>query len=242
MPNFNITPPTQWNKHVSFRLSGGGIGYDLTMPINPDQIQTDSPVRQTTTQTMGGIYKDIGGIGVRSLTIQGSTGWRKSLLSNLDGLATAKKLWFIYQEYYSRIKVTPDVELLFVNDIEGYCYKITMDDFQTFRTKAEPLIIRYSIPITILQDMNWPVKPAGDVAVVLSQNVSVNVVKSVAPLAPIKPAPIPYTVVSGDTLWAIAAKFYGKDNGKLWTVLAEFNNILSPNLIYPGQVVMVPYR
>lgn len=43
-----------------------------------------------------------------------------------------------------------------------------------------------------------------------------------------------YTVVSGDTLSGIAARY-----GTTWQWLAEVNGIANPNLIYPGQVLRV---
>lgn len=43
-----------------------------------------------------------------------------------------------------------------------------------------------------------------------------------------------YTVVKGDTLSGIAAKY-----GTTWQWLAEVNGIANPNLIYPGQVLRV---
>lgn len=48
------------------------------------------------------------------------------------------------------------------------------------------------------------------------------------------------TVQSGDTLWAIARKFYG--DGTLATALASYNQIQNANLIYPGQVLQIPPR
>lgn len=49
-----------------------------------------------------------------------------------------------------------------------------------------------------------------------------------------------YTVVSGDCLWIIAKKFYG--DGSKYTVIYDANKdkIKSPNLIYPGQVLIIP--
>lgn len=49
-----------------------------------------------------------------------------------------------------------------------------------------------------------------------------------------------HTVVSGDTLWGIAKKYYG--NGALYTKIYEANSgmIKNPNLIYPGQVFTIP--
>lgn len=49
-----------------------------------------------------------------------------------------------------------------------------------------------------------------------------------------------YTVVKGDSLWAICKKFYG--DGSLACKLATANGIKNPNLIYPGQVLTLPDR
>lgn len=49
-----------------------------------------------------------------------------------------------------------------------------------------------------------------------------------------------YTVKSGDCLWNIAKKYYG--NGAQYTKIYNANKgkIKNPNLIYPGQVLMIP--
>lgn len=44
-----------------------------------------------------------------------------------------------------------------------------------------------------------------------------------------------YTVQSGDTLWAI-----GNKHSVGWRTLAAVNDIKSPNLIRPGQVIVIP--
>ena len=64
-----------------------------------------------------------------------------------------------------------------------------------------------------------------------------------APQSPPAPAPAPlppatgdrYTVVSGDNLSNIAARF-----GTTWQVLAAVNNLPNASLIYPGQVIVIP--
>lgn len=56
--------------------------------------------------------------------------------------------------------------------------------------------------------------------------------------APPPPAPRTYTVVSGDTLWAIAEKFYG--DGNRYRAIAEASGIPNPDLIHPGQVLTIP--
>ncbi len=55
---------------------------------------------------------------------------------------------------------------------------------------------------------------------------------------PISPAQETYVVVSGDCLWAIAARVYG--TGSQFGKIAAANNITDPSLIYPGQVLTLP--
>lgn len=54
-----------------------------------------------------------------------------------------------------------------------------------------------------------------------------------------EPAPVrSYTVVPGDTLWGIAQLYYG--DGTRYPEIAAANGIENPNLIYPGQVFIIP--
>jgi LysM repeat protein len=60
-----------------------------------------------------------------------------------------------------------------------------------------------------------------------------------APAAPTEaPAKRIYTVVSGDTLWAIAERFYG--DGSQYPKIASANGIANPDLIMVGQELTIP--
>jgi len=58
----------------------------------------------------------------------------------------------------------------------------------------------------------------------------------------VQPVPAPvtrtYTVTSGDTLWAIAQRYYG--NGTQYTKIATANNIAPPYVIQPNQRLVIP--
>ena len=58
------------------------------------------------------------------------------------------------------------------------------------------------------------------------------------PPPPPPPAPRTYTVVSGDTLWAISERFYG--DGSRYQQIANASGISNPDLIHPGQVLTIP--
>ncbi|CAM2818740.1 lectin [Mycobacterium intermedium] len=61
---------------------------------------------------------------------------------------------------------------------------------------------------------------------------------SEAPAEPVQPEARTYTVVSGDTLWAISERFYG--DGSKYQVIADASGVPNPDLIYPGQVLTIP--
>ena len=62
--------------------------------------------------------------------------------------------------------------------------------------------------------------------------------ESQAPAPEPPPAPRTYTVESGDTLWAIAERFYG--DGNQYQRIADASGISNPDLIQPGQVLTIP--
>ncbi len=68
------------------------------------------------------------------------------------------------------------------------------------------------------------------------------VVEEPAAEAAEEPAPEPaartYTVESGDSLWAIAERFYG--DGSKYQAIADASGIPDPDLIQPGQVLTIP--
>ncbi|MEU0535788.1 LysM peptidoglycan-binding domain-containing protein [Amycolatopsis tolypomycina] len=49
-----------------------------------------------------------------------------------------------------------------------------------------------------------------------------------------------HIVVSGETLWGIAAKYYGSGNLYHRLVAANPGTIPNPNVIHPGDLIRVP--
>jgi len=64
------------------------------------------------------------------------------------------------------------------------------------------------------------------------------VAEAAPPPPPPPPAPRTYSVVSGDTLWAISERFYG--DASKYQVIADASGVSNPDLIHPGQVLTIP--
>jgi len=76
------------------------------------------------------------------------------------------------------------------------------------------------------------------VAEPVEEAVAEEAVSEAAPEPAPEPAARTYTVVSGDTLWAIAERFYG--DGSKYQVIADASGVTDPDLIQPGQVLTIP--
>jgi len=86
--------------------------------------------------------------------------------------------------------------------------------------------------------------PAAEVAEETAADEPVQEAVAAEPISEAAPEPAPepaartYTVVSGDSLWAIAERFYG--DGSKYQVIADASGVTDPDLIQPGQVLTIP--
>lgn len=78
----------------------------------------------------------------------------------------------------------------------------------------------------------------GDEAEAVSEEAVAEPVAEATPEPAPEPAARTYTVESGDSLWAIAERFYG--DGSKYQVIADASGIPNPDLIQPGQVLTIP--
>lgn len=83
-----------------------------------------------------------------------------------------------------------------------------------------------------------PVPPAAPAEEAPAEEPAATAPAAAEPEAPAAPEPRTYTVVSGDTLWAIAERFYG--DGNQYQKIADASGVANPDLIQPGQVLTIP--
>ena len=115
--------------------------------------------------------------------------------------------------------------------------KVSLEDYKNTEDAKQGLDVNVSIRLKQYRDFGTKICNivfAGDAAQAAVQTTR-ETANSPAPASAKS-----YTVVAGDCLWSIAKRLYG--DGSKYTVIAEANKdkVTNPNLIYPGQVLIIP--
>lgn len=149
-------------------------------------------------------------------------------LDKLEQLKTSQKP---FQFIVSR--TFPNGKLLFDTNI-----KVSLEDYKIIEDSKNGFDVNVEIKLKQCRDYGTKT-----VNVTIKQSKPVATVQNTRP-AESSPAPKvtakSYTVAKGDTLWAIAKKYYG--DGSKYTKIFEANKgvLKNPNVIYPGQVLALP--
>ncbi|GAC1395324.1 MAG: hypothetical protein NVSMB65_14370 [Chloroflexota bacterium] len=151
------TPSVQWEpgRDLTFLLSSApGIraSAPLTvhLPLTPETVELEMPPRVTVTQSLGGAWIDHFGLGLKTITLRGHTGWH-ALNGVDDGFAVAGKLYNLYLEYAKRVqasRVPDDVILLLINSIDHWTERVVPLDFRLSRAATKPLLFHYEMPLS----------------------------------------------------------------------------------------------
>ena len=151
-------------------------------------------------------------------------------LDHFEELKTSKKSFG-----FKVLRQMPDGKLLFDTNmtVSMESYTITENVNEGFDLKVSIKLKQYKHFGTKLVKVSTPEKKTDTVAVTVeTPRETTN--------SPEPKQETTYTVQKGDCLWNIAKKFYG--NGSKYTVIYEANKdkIQKPNLIYAGQVLVIP--
>lgn len=251
MAFYGAAPRTQYDRNLTIKLTGGGPDVVFTFPIKPSEFNSETPARVTTTQTLQGVYQDFGGLGVQSLSYQGSTGWRRRALNNfMDGFECFQTLYEkIYLEYHKRISASSDpndIQCLVIDDLYDKVYVVSLDDFRASKSKSSPLLYNYTIPMTV-QSSSDNGRLGADLSDVSVPSTALN--PDYAPVVLVDalngvylydPGVFrQYVVQSGDSMQSIAYQFFGTtDKAK---DIADANSIAPPYVFDPGLVLVIPW-
>lgn len=151
-----------------------------------------------------------------------------AFLDKLEQLKTSQKPFqFIVSRTY------PNGKLLFDTNI-----KVSLEDYKIIEDSKNGFDVNVEIKLKQYRDYGTKT-----VNVTIKQDKPVATVQNTRPAetSPTpKVTPKTHKVVSGDTLWGLAKKYYG-DGSKYMKIFNANTGILkNPNLIYAGQVLTIP--
>lgn len=127
------------------------------------------------------------------------------------------------------VRTAPNGKMLFDTNM-----KVSLEDYNIVEDAKEGLDVL--VDVNLKQWRNYGTKTVAVEETPAAKTVTVEKERDTSTA----PSAKTYTVKSGDTLWAIAAKYYG--SGAQYTKIynANTDQISNPNLIYPGQVFKIP--
>jgi hypothetical protein len=140
------------NRPITFLMLDGGANQGSgDLHPRPEGVTYTHPTRASAIHTFGGAYVDDFGAGIVEIVINGNTGWHNPGAAQ-SGEAAIKGLRDLLSiDYHSRRRSKADagsdpdsVELHLIdtlNDAHYLCYPL---QFQLQRSKASPLLFKYS--------------------------------------------------------------------------------------------------
>lgn len=148
-------------------------------------------------------------------------------LSILEKLKTGKTTaWF------KLVRLSPNGRTLYDTNM-----KVSVEDYNIVEDAKEGLDV--SVDVNLKQWRSYGTKTITvEQPAAKEEKATVSVTKERD--ASTAPTTKTYTVKKGDTLWAIAAKYYGSGAQYNKIYNANTDKISNPNLIYPGQVFTLP--
>jgi hypothetical protein len=141
----------------------------FTLPIRPEDLTVNRPMRTTVHQTLGisGTGSTVGGnaqgwvdefgAGLPTITISGHTGWR-AMSSGRDGVGSFEELSrFINEQYPLWREVAKEFgrdpavsKLILVDVLDNFAWEVAPTQFSLRRSKSRPLLMQYNISLQVV--------------------------------------------------------------------------------------------
>jgi hypothetical protein len=156
------TPSSQKadQRPISFLLRNEHTGQSVSVPlvIRPEDLTRPEPGLLMPAQTFAGAFIDDFGPGLSSIQISGHTGWRGG--ETEDGAAAFKSLREnVWVQWHAQRKAAVEagqpadsVKLIFSDVLDDITVVVAPGNFTLRRNKQRPLLMMYSIPMTVLGD------------------------------------------------------------------------------------------
>ena len=126
--------------------------------IRPEDLRHTEPSRITAQQTLGGANVDAFGAGLSTISMSGHNGWRGGLLLSGEDLFAALRDT-VFQSWHERRQAQiaagndPNaIELTLIDTLDDITAVVVPMSFALMRSKASPLLMRYSLELTKIAD------------------------------------------------------------------------------------------
>jgi LysM repeat protein len=235
----------------------------LVFPANPDQ-HFSRDIRVTVMQSDDSIYTDDFGLGIQTLTLQGTTAWRSAQGrfngQPVDGESAARHLQFDMIDWYFSMESAGPSPQGMIMTIYDHAFSRAwtvkpIGNIQFSITSSSPVTRNFSLQFLVLSDLTngVTVTPIVDPVVQILKSPKqiekytksqVKAVKQTTKANSKKP-PFVYTVQSGDSLWSISKQFLSiaATDAQIETFVRDVstqNHLANPNLIFPGERLIIP--
>lgn len=133
---------------------------EIVLFVRPEELTRTDPSRTTVNQTLGGAWCDEFGAGVPTINISGTTGWKTDSAAK-DGIQRLTDLkTLVYDKWHAgrsrayKTGIDPSqVQLLFVDGLDGFMANVIPGQFVLRRSRTRPLLAQYQIPMTVISDI-----------------------------------------------------------------------------------------
>lgn len=151
----------RFNRHTFEIKNNGRTVYRHTLLVNPEDLSIDEPHRANVTQTQGGAYLALFGQGLHSVTISGKTGFHARMNAEgylTDGYEEIKNLRrHVFRHF---INATDEqYEMFWYNWEDEEYYKVIPLNMRIQRSRSEPVLYRYELPLICLEEVGAGKKP-----------------------------------------------------------------------------------
>jgi len=175
-PNTQIASGGNWrryevvtaNKNLSFHKRTDRLSYGftfeylygskrrhITLFVNPEEFIQTEPTRISVNQTKGGAFVDNFGMGLRTITIRGVTGFKDRDLGGgrrVSGHQHWLDLRDLIRDYANAAKDdAANNKLRFYNWADEEYWEVTCTNFSLMRNVQRPLLYQYTISLTCLK-------------------------------------------------------------------------------------------
>ena len=159
---YGVPPPSQKNRPIAFRLTGGGASVQANLALRPEELSRTEPSQLAVQNTLGGAWADSWDRGISTIRLSGTTGWREvgggggeAAFANLR--STAFQAWHDRRAALIAGGSDPNaVEMVLSDALDNFAVLVAPKVFTLRRSKQRPLLMMYVIELLVLADLGAP--------------------------------------------------------------------------------------